>query len=105
LGYNKGFLNNFYNLIGPSIFHFCFPLYKTSKQGKLYLNIIKCLDIPENEIVFAKIKNPHAFEVRKFLLKNKNESTQKIQDQEKKDEEPLNFLELSKTKYQNYKII
>lgn len=91
-GYNKGYLNNFINVVGPSFLHFFFPFPKLNQR-----------DITENEMGFARVKFPHSFEVRKTL--NHDNSSLNMSAEEMQAAEPSNLLELSLRNYGNRKIL
>ena len=56
--YNIGFLSNLYYIIGPTPFHFIFPL---PKNNNYILN--------ENSPIFKKLKNAERLDIFKFMVK------------------------------------
>ena len=93
--FNKGFLFNFYYIIGPSIFHLILPLPRLYQQH----------EIIENSNWDCKLYQPHVFQVHQYL---KNLNTDEFNDNWNKQVlqmQPENFIQMSKDLYGNSKII
>lgn len=50
------------------------------------------------------MKNPHPIEVRRCLQKIKPQMIDQIQEEEKREQDPNNFIELAKNKYKEHLI-
>ena len=69
--YNIGFLANLYYIIGPTPFHFIFPLPK-------YNNYI----LDENCPVFKKLKSPDRLDIFKFIVKKEHNKINLLNEEE-----------------------
>jgi hypothetical protein len=69
--YNIGFLANLYYIIGPTPFHFIFPLPK-------YNNYL----INENCPIFKKLKMPGRLELFKFMVKKDHNNINMLENDE-----------------------
>ena len=89
--FNIGFLNHFYYIIGPTPFHFLFPLPKIKTYGN-----------DENCPIFLKCKFPNRLELVKYLAKKEPKYKDFLDDIES---DPKNFIKLSHDFYDNKTII
>ena len=89
--YNVGFLENLYYIIGPTPFHFIFPLPK-------YNNYL----LDENCPVFKKTKMPERLDLFKFIVK-KDSSNIKILEQD--ESSPLVYVKSCHQFYDGKKIV
>ena len=92
--YNKGFIVNFYYLIGPSLFHIFFPIYKCFNY-----------DIIENYPIMLKNKCFSGIELIRYLYKENKNNGQEIYKQELKNMDPNEYLEQSKEFYKDKIIV
>lgn len=93
--YNKGCLANFSYIIGPSIFHFFFPL---PKYNQTY-------DIIENNEVFNKIYPAHPFQLHNYLESIDYPDFQETWEEQVNQMNPEYFLKTSEENYGNAHII
>lgn len=89
--YNLGFLSNLYYIIGPTPFHFIFPLPK-------YNNYI----LDENCPAFKKLKYPDRIDIIKYRAKNNLNLVEMLNSGEC---EPNNFIEKCHEYYDTKKIV
>ena len=89
--YNLGFLENIYYIIGPTPFHFIFPLPK-------YNNYI----LDENCPVFKKIKMPERIDLFKFMVKK---DINNINILENDESSPLVYIKTCHQFYDGKKIV
>ena len=88
--FNIGFLNHFYYLIGPTPFHFFFPLPK-----------IKSFENDENCPIFLKCKFPNRLELIKYLAKRDLKYKDFLNGPES---DPNNYINLCHNFYDNKRI-
>ena len=89
--YNIGFLSHLYQLIGPTILHFLFPLPK-----------YKNYNIDENCPVFKRISMPSRFEVFRIMVRK---DVSKLKFLEEGDSLPENYIQLCHKYYDGKKLI
>ena len=89
--YNLGFLENIYYIIGPTPFHFIFPLPK-------YNNYI----LDENCPVFKKIKMPDRIDLFKFMVKKDSKNINMLENDESS---PLVYIKSCHQFYDGKKIV
>ena len=85
--FNIGFLSNLYYIIGPTPFHFLFPLPKIKNYGN-----------DENCPIFLKCKFPNRLELIKYLAKRDPKYKEFLNDIES---DPYNYLKLCHNFYDN----
>ena len=88
--FNIGFLSNLYYIIGPTPFHFLFPLPK-----------IKNYENDENCPIFLKCKFPTRLELIKYMAKRDPKYKEILNDVES---DPYNYLKLCHNFYDNKNI-
>ena len=88
--FNIGFLNHFYYIIGPTPFHFFFPLPK-----------IKNYENDENCPIFLKCKFPNKLELVKYMAKRDPSYKEFLNDIES---DPNNYIKLCHNFYDNKNI-
>ena len=88
--FNIGFLNHLYYIIGPTPFHFFFPLPK-----------IKSYENDENCPIFLKCKFPNKLELVKFMAKRDPKYKEFLNDVES---DPVNYIKLCHNFYDNKNI-
>ena len=93
--YNKGFINSFNTLMGPTLLHIIFPLPILKKYGKIKI----ILEIIENNPNFNKIPFPNAFDIYRYHVKRNEIEQIKVFEDSLESTEPNNFIELSKKYY------
>lgn len=89
--YNIGFLSHFYYLIGPSLFHFFFPI---PKYGTFVL--------AEHTPIFRMSKQPPKLEIVKYLMKIDPKYENILNNREN---EPDYFIKLCHKYYDNKEIV
>ena len=85
--FNIGFLNHFYYIIGPTPFHFLFPLPKIKSYGN-----------DEDCPIFLKCKFPNKLELVKYLSKRDPKYKEFLNDVES---DPQNYINLCHNFYDN----
>ena len=88
--FNIGFLNHLYYIIGPTPFHFIFPLPKIKNYGN-----------DENCPIFLKCKFPNRLELIKYLAKRDPKYKDFLNDVES---DPNNYIKLCHNFYDNKNI-
>ena len=88
--FNIGFLNHFYYIIGPTPFHFLFPLPKIKNYGN-----------DENSPIFLKCKFPNRLELVKYLAKRDPKYKEFLNEVES---DPNNYINLCHNFYDNKNI-
>ena len=88
--FNKGLLSNFYNVIGPTLFHFILPLPKPKKQN---------LDF--NTETFKYNSVPHSFDLVRHLKEVDDPTIKESLEQQMKAIDPNAFLQAAYEKYGN----
>jgi hypothetical protein len=80
---------HFLYVIGPTLFHLLFPLPKFLNK---YPN-------PENSLLFAKVKQPHPFNVHNYLKHNNFPGIKEAWESQLNAMDPNNFMNLAKNNY------
>ena len=88
--FNIGFYNHFYYLIGPTPFHFLFPLPKIKNYGN-----------DENCPIFLKCKFPNRLELVKYLAKKDPKYKEFLNEVES---DPYNYIKLCHNYYDDKNI-
>jgi hypothetical protein len=99
---------NFYELIGPTIFHLFIPLYKFhSNKGINYLISFKFCkkDLIEFENIFNTTKEMHPFEMLKYLKDTKNQYYDETIKDNYDSMDPNLYMEKAIDNYKNYEIL
>jgi len=81
-------------VIGPSLFHFIFPIYKENKY-----------DIIENSPIMKSNKGSNGIQLINYLIDQQRNIGEEIYEEENKKMDPIKYLDQAKKMYMDYHII